>query len=640
MWRGTRALLMAAVALALVPSAAQAALGPFGGDLRISFMGPDGNASFDANASSVAYNPAANEYLVVWTGDDNAAPLVDEEFEVYAQRMSASGTPIGGRIRVSDMGPDGDGIYDAFGPRVAYNSADNQYLVVWTGDDNTLPLVDNELEIFAQRLTALGAEVGTNDFRVSNMGPDGDATYIAAGASVAYSSGSNQYLVTWRGDDDTPPLVNGEIEIFGQRLTAGGAEAGADFRISDMGPNGNLGYAALFPSVAYNSADNQYLVTWEGDDDNAPLVNGEFEIFGQRLNAVGAETGANDFRISDVGPDGDTTYGAHFPSVAYNSVDNQYLVTWEGDDNTAPLVNEEDEVFGQRLDAAGAETGANDFRISDMGPDGGTNYGASDTRVAYNPVENQYLVTWEGDDDTAPLVNNEFEIFGQQLDGTGAELGVNDFRISDMGPGGSTLYSGTDARVAYNSADKQYLVTWEGDDDTAPLVDDEFEIFGRRLADVPAPPGDGGTPGPGGPPAGDTVAPRFLSLTLSPTVFAAFPSGPSVRGARTRGTRVTYRLSETATTTFRVQRVLAGRRVGGRCVRPTRANRDRPRCKRYRTLRGRFGHAGAAGLNRFRFSGRLAGRKLRPGSYRLVATAKDAAANTSKRVNRLFRIIR
>jgi hypothetical protein len=156
-------------------------------------------------------------------------------------------------------------------------------------------------------------------------------------------------------------------------------------------------------------------------------------------------------------------------------------------------------------------------------------------------------------------------------------------------------------------------------------------------------PGDGGTGGGAGTPTGaaaDTVAPRFLSFALSPTRFAAFRSGPSVRRARTRSTRVSYRLSEAATVTFRVQRVLPGRRVRGRCVRPTRADRTRPRCRRYRTLRGSFSRRSTAGLNRFRFSGRLAGRRLRPGSYRLVAVARDPAGNSSTPVRRLFQIIR
>ena len=245
-------------------------------------------------------------------------------------------------------------------------------------------------------------------------------------------------------------------------------------------------------------------------------------------------------------------------------------------------------------------------------------------------------------------MDNEYEIFGQRLTAAGDGAGANDFRISDMGPDGNTAYDAFDSSVAYNPAANEYLVAWDGDDDSAPLVDDELEIFGRRLGEPTLPgggptPGGEATPGEGGTKGGgstDTVAPRFLSLTLSPTAFAAFPSGPSVRGARARGTRVSYRLSEAATATFRIQRALPGRSVRGRCVRPTRANRGKPRCTRYRSLRGSISHTGTAGPNRFRFSGRLAGRTLRPGNYRLVAVADDAAANRSAPVRKVFRIIR
>jgi hypothetical protein len=56
-----------------------------------------------------------------------------------------------------------------------------------------------------------------------------------------------------------------------------------DFRLSDMGPDGNTNYGAFEPAVAYNGAANEYLVVWSGDDNNAPLVKGEYEIFGQRF---------------------------------------------------------------------------------------------------------------------------------------------------------------------------------------------------------------------------------------------------------------------------------------------------------------------------------------------------------------------
>jgi hypothetical protein len=105
-------------------------------------------------------------------------------------------------------------------------------------------------------------------------------------------------------------------------------------------------------------------------------------------------------------------------------------------------------------------------------------------------------------------------------------------------------------------------------------------------------PGDGGTPTRG---TTDTVAPRLLSLTLSLTAFAAFSSAPSVRDARSRGTSVTSSLSDAAMTMFRVQRVLAGRRVRGGCMRPTRANRRSSRCERHRTLGGSFRHTETVG---------------------------------------------
>ena len=454
-----------------------------GSDLRLSDMGPNGDANYDADYPVVAYSSTANEYLVVWYGDDSTAPLVDEEFEIFGQRVDAgTGAEVGANdFRLSDMG--GDTLFDAFDPAVAYNSTDNEYLVVWSGDDSTAPLVDEEFEIWGQRVNAAtGAEIGA-DFRLSDMGPDGNANYEAYAPAVAYNSTDSQYLVVWVGDDDTAPLVNGEQEVFGQRVEAAtGAEIGGDFRLSDVGPDGDTHYEAVDPAVAYNSTDNQYLVVWSGDDDTAPLVNGEQEIFGQRVNgATGAEIGG-DLRLSDMGPDGDVGYVAAGPAVTYNSMNNQYLVVWSGDDDTFPLVNDEFEVFGQRVEAAtGAEIGG-DFRLSDMGPNGNTSYGAGGPAVAYNSTDNQYLVVWGGDDNTAPLVNDEFEAYGQRLNAaTGAEVGANDFRLSDMGPDGDPNYDASFLAVAYNSTANEYLVVWRGDDNTAPLVNDEYEVFGQRV---------------------------------------------------------------------------------------------------------------------------------------------------------------
>src|SRR5262249_36587928 len=120
---------------------------------------------------------------------------------------------------------------------------------------------------------------------------------------------------------------------------------------------------------------------------------------------------------------GNTDFDADKPAVAYNPATNEYLVVWHGDDNTGLLVDEENEIFGQRLNAAtGAAVGTNDFRISDMGPDGNANFSALIPAVAYNSTNHEDLVVWRGTDNTAPLVAGEFEIFGQRLSGTAASL--------------------------------------------------------------------------------------------------------------------------------------------------------------------------------------------------------------------------
>jgi len=425
-------------------------------DFRISDMGPDGDPLFGAFAPAVAYNLTNNEYLVVWHGDD----VIEGESEIYGQRLDATtGMEVGlNDFRISDMGPNGDINYDAYYPAVAFNVTNQEYLIVWYGDD-----ANNEEEIYGQRIDAFtGVEIGANDFRISDMGNDGNVYYGALYPAVAYNNTNNEYLVVWRGEDDTPPLINEEWEVFGQRIDAftGLAIGTNDFRISDIGPNGNDDYDAFNPSVAYNPTNNEYLVVWYGDDFPI-LLNDEFEIFGQRLNAAtGTEIGTNDFRISDMGPGGDSNYDAFIPSVAYDPINNEYLVVWYGDDNTPPLVNDEIEIFGQRINAAiGTEIGVNDFRISDMGPDGDFNYGAYIPAVVFNVTNNEYLVIWRGDDNTPPLVNDNFEIFGQQIDAaTGSEIGVNDFRLSDLE---NYSVGQSDPAIIGNPLLNEYLAVWE-----------------------------------------------------------------------------------------------------------------------------------------------------------------------------------
>jgi hypothetical protein len=127
------------------------------------------------------------------------------------------------------------------------------------------------------------------------------------------------------------------------------------------------------------------------------------------------------------------------------------------------------------------------------------------------------------------------------------------------------------------------------------------------------------------PPPGDMTRPVASLLSVSPARFRA----AAARGAARRrgGTRISYALDEAATVTFTVKRIV------------TRVVHHRKRTG-YRRVRGSFKDAGEVGGNKLRFSGRLRGRKLKPGRYRLIALPVDAAGNTGNAVLTRFRVVR
>ena len=487
--------LAGAILLTLAVAAAKApAYEPVGAELRVSTTGSEGDATRDGGVPATTYNPVANEFLVVWHADAGSA---DEEYEVFGQRLSAGGAELGPDFRISSAGSDGDPAFDAAGPAVAFNPAANEYLVTWQADG----LADEDIDIFGQRVSAAGAEIG-GDFQISNSGG-----FPASGFStaLAYNPTSNEYLVTWSGD---PLATDNEFEIFGQRLSSTAAELGSDFRISNVGADGDASRDAILPALAYGSATGEFLVTWQGD---GLATDDEDEIFGQRVSAGGAQLGS-DFRISDVGTDGDASRFAARPAVAHDPLAGDFLVTWEGE---GLATDGEVEIFGQRVSPAGTQVGG-DLRISETGADGDPSRGAVLPTVEFNPTGGEYLVTWQAD---GLATDNEIEVFGQRLAPSAEDVG-SQFRISSTGADGDANRGVSFSAIAPNPAADEYLVVWHADD---LALDDEIEVFARRLGIVPA----AATPTPG-------ESPRSVRCRGERPTILGTPEPETLRGTAER----------------------------------------------------------------------------------------------------------
>jgi hypothetical protein len=232
----------------------------------------------------VAYSPTQDEYLVVYTYEQNSS-----DYDLFARRVSWNGGWMSAEIAIN-LEAD-----KQWNPAVAYNSQNDEYLVVyenwWAGGLR---------DIAAQRVDASDGSLlswrniatGTGEERVF---PD-----------VAYNEARNEYLIAYTFG------VGSDGHIYGKVASANLGTLSGEIHICDDS------YDQDFPAVA--AGPDEYLVVWEdgtwGTDD--------YDIFARRVSGGGTPQGASGgFEIDGVGDD-----NLHVdPAVAYGA-GYGYLVAW------------------------------------------------------------------------------------------------------------------------------------------------------------------------------------------------------------------------------------------------------------------------------------------------------------------------
>jgi hypothetical protein len=127
----------------------------------------------------------------------------------------------------------------------------------------------------------------------------------------------------------------------------------------------------------------------------------------------------------------------------------------------------------------------------------------------------------------------------------------------------------------------------------------------------------------------DGIPPSFLSAAIDPKRFAV---------GKKHGTRFRLKLSEAGQVVFTIARNRPGRKVGGKCVRQRASNAGKPKCTRHQRS-GRFTRRLPKGKSTVGFSGRLGGKSLEAGHYRLRLVATDALGNSSAPRDLAFTIV-
>lgn len=230
----------------------------------------------------VAYNSSSNQFLVVFDDDR----LVAYDNDIYGKLVNADGSMSGLDFPISTPSE------NQLTPVVAYNSTNNQFLVVWWDKRNQ---ATNGADIYARLLNADGSMDGS-DFPISTTSNAEQRL-----PAVAYDPDSNQYLVVWE-------HIVYDSDIYGRLIHADKSFVGSEFPISSGS------YAHSDPAVAFDTNKNQFLVAWsdsEGwDNIHARLVNADGSMDGPKIDFA---TGKGDF---------------FYPDMAFNSLTKQFLVVW------------------------------------------------------------------------------------------------------------------------------------------------------------------------------------------------------------------------------------------------------------------------------------------------------------------------
>lgn len=349
---------------------------------------------------AVAYNGQRQEYLVVWQNEWAANK------DVYGQRVTRDGQLVGPWFAISPAGG------ERYNPDVAYNSQDDEYLVVWEQWWGT------QLVISGQRVSSTGQLLG-NEFNIADT-----YDYYYSEPQVGYASTSDRYLVVFgydwlgsRGVQARDYYWNGSNNVLGSTF--------------DIVPT-TATDAPEQQDLAYNRSRNEFLVVWQqmwAPDDH--------DIHGRRVKMTGGVgTQGAAFSIATSANDEVAPTVAAIPTVPGAG---QYLVAWEGGSGTNRDIQ-------ARTVAGDGTLGA--FRIL-----ADTAWSENSPAVAGCESDQQFIAVWVWIPVITPpammqVQGRTLALDGTPLDGTRTVGGGQVFEVAvAAGPVGDFLMAFDDSEV-------------------------------------------------------------------------------------------------------------------------------------------------------------------------------------------------
>ncbi|MCD4683018.1 MAG: hypothetical protein K8R86_07020, partial [Bacteroidales bacterium] len=276
--------------------------------LSNNFVVNDDEGTAPQYGPAIAVDPNLN-FVVTWLDRRNGF-----EWDVYAQRFSNDGTPLGSNFKVNEE-PGNEEQEDA---TVSIDSCGN-FVIVWTDEKS------GDWDIYGQRYLADGTAIGGN-FKI-NDDEGNESQYWP----TSKGDKNGNFIVSW-----VDKRFNDDWDIYAQLFLADGTALGNNFKVNtDAGI-----FTQLRPDITIEENGN-FIIAWEDKR------SGGWDIYAQRYLSDGTTLGGN-FKINDDTPNTNQRNTSITSDLAGN-----FVVCW-GDDR-----NEYQDIYAQRFDYNATPLGIN-----------------------------------------------------------------------------------------------------------------------------------------------------------------------------------------------------------------------------------------------------------------------------------------
>lgn len=315
----------------------------------------------DQTAPAVAIN-ASSSFVVAWSSEQQNG---GNGQDIYAQRFSQTGAPLGAEFRVNLST-----LQDQTNPDVGIDAAGN-FVVVYESEgqnNNTSGRDPDGTGIFGQRFDAAGALIGP-EFRI-NTRTENDQS-----APVVAVNARGDFVVVWTSEQQD----GGGTGLFGQRYNNIGQAIGAEFQINTE-TQGNQ----LNPSVALDDSGD-FVVVWQSN--NQDQDSDGYGVYARRYSSSG-NPNQNQILVNE------TTRGDQIdPAVAIDANGN-FTVVWASEDQGNGFG-----IFGQRFLSNGRRTGE-EFQVDNQ-----SDNDQLQPTIGLTPTSD-FVVAWQ-----SGVANNDQDIF-------------------------------------------------------------------------------------------------------------------------------------------------------------------------------------------------------------------------------------